>query len=109
MASRRINESEKTYLDSAGAASGPSGKSNIAPAVPAAVIYKLLGFTFAMITAPISIYFLSLNSIFGGNSTFAGFTAAISANVILIAYVVVAFKEDQSERLAEEQRQKKSD
>lgn len=30
------------------------------------------------------------------------------ANVVLIAYVVVAMKEDQSERLEEEERSKKS-
>lgn len=36
-----------------------------------------------------------------GNSTFAGATAAIMANVVLIAYVVVAMREDQSEQLDE--------
>ncbi|APA06443.1 hypothetical protein SS1G_12882 [Sclerotinia sclerotiorum 1980 UF-70] len=74
-------------------------KSNIAPAVPAHIIYKLLGFTLAMIIIPISSYFLTLNSIFRGNSTFAGATAAIMANVVLVGYVIVAMKEDQSEAL----------
>ncbi|KAM0182706.1 hypothetical protein ACHAPF_000952 [Botrytis cinerea] len=75
------------------------GKSNIAPAVPAHVIFKLLGFTLAMIVVPI------------GNSTFAGATAAIMANVVLIGYVIVAMKEDQSEALeaaAKEEESKKS-
>ena len=79
-----------------------------------------------MISMPIGTYFLSLNTIFGGkhgispllrsiadrrkgNSTFAGASAAVVANVILIAYVVVAMKEDQSEQAATEQKQKKAE
>ena len=89
-----------------------------------AVIYKLLGFTLAMIAGPIGTYFLTLNTIFkgclsrvphvstslrlcSGNSTWAGATAAIMANVVLIAYVIVAMKEDESEKLEAEQRAKK--
>jgi hypothetical protein len=34
-----------------------------------------------------------------GNSTFAGATAAIMANVVLVAYIVVAMREDQSEAI----------
>lgn len=37
-----------------------------------------------------------LTSNYTGNSTFAGATAAIMANVVLIAYVIVAMREDQS-------------
>jgi len=85
-----------------------SDSSNIAPAVPSSVIFKLLGFTFAMVTMPIGTYFLTLDSLYRGNSTFAGATAAIMANVVLIAYVIVAMKEDQSERLAAEQKEKKA-
>jgi len=83
-------------------------KSNIAPAVPAHVIYKLLGFTFAMVTFPIGFYFLTLNLLFKGNSTWAGATAAIVANVVLIGYVIVAMKEDQTEAMeaAEEEKKK---
>ena len=78
-----------------------------------------------MVTMPIGTYFLTLNSLYRGeqinrtfsapnaditqgNSTFAGATAAIIANVVLIAYVIVAMKEDQSERLAAEQKEKKA-
>jgi vacuolar ATPase assembly integral membrane protein VMA21 len=43
-----------------------------------------------------------------GNSTFAGATAAIMANVVLVAYVVVAMREDQSETLAAAEEKKKA-
>jgi len=82
--------------------------SSIAPAVPAHVIYKLLGFTFAMVVGPIGTYFLTVDTIFGGNSTWAGATAAIMANVVLIGYVIVAFQEDQSEALATAEKAKES-
>ena len=42
-----------------------------------------------------------------GNATFAGATAAISANVVLVAYVVVAMREDQSEAIALAEKEKK--
>jgi hypothetical protein len=59
-----------------------------------------------MIGGPIGAYYLTLHTIFKGNSTFAGATAAITANFVLIAYVVVAMKEDQSERLEAEKKAK---
>lgn len=86
------------------------------------VIFKLLGFTMAMVAAPISMYFLTVNSIFSGqsgfqpiartviltlgigNSTFAGATAAVTANVVLFAYIFVAWQEDKGERAAEQEK-----
>lgn len=92
------------------------------------VIVKLLAFTLAMIVVPIGSYFASVNTIYkgmlcthingaiqsswfnamyapavkidpsAGNSTYAGATAAIMANVVLIAYVFVAMREDQSDQ-----------
>ncbi|KAB2573998.1 hypothetical protein BFW01_g4231 [Lasiodiplodia theobromae] len=113
MTSRRIVSTEKTILDQDDAATAPGsgapqGDSNITPAVPAHVIFKLLGFTFAMITLPIGTYFVTVNTIFKGNSTFAGGLAAIMANVVLIGYVIVAMKEDQSDRLEAEAEAKKA-
>ncbi|KXL42765.1 MAG: hypothetical protein FE78DRAFT_153708, partial [Acidomyces sp. 'richmondensis'] len=64
------------------------------------VIAKLLGFTLAMITFPIGSYFLTVDKIFHGNSTYAGATAAIVANMVLVGYVIVAFQDDKSEREA---------
>lgn len=91
------------------------------------VIFKLLGFTLAMVAAPISMYFLTVNSIFSGelsdplvihpvavidtgekgNSTFAGATAAVTANIVLFAYIIVAWREDQGERAAETKEKEK--
>jgi hypothetical protein len=44
---------------------------------------------------------LYLTPIFPGNSTYAGATAALVANIVLIGYVVVAFQDDKSEREAD--------
>ena len=50
--------------------SGPAPeKSNIYPAVPRGVIVKLLGFTFAMIVAPIGSYFATVDALFSGMSS----------------------------------------
>ncbi|OQN95499.1 hypothetical protein B0A48_18371 [Cryoendolithus antarcticus] len=102
---RTLPSSEKT--PSHLASPPPNPKSNITPAVPASVIFKLLAFTFAMITLPIGSYFLSVKTIFKGNSTYAGALAAIMANVVLIGYVVVAFNDDKSEREEAEEERKK--
>ncbi|EXU96671.1 VMA21-like domain protein [Metarhizium robertsii] len=98
MATRRIISTEKTILEK----DDQPEKSNISPAVPKDVIFKLLGFTFAMIVVPISSYFLTVHTVFKvGNSSLAGGLAALLANVVLISYVIVAMKEDDSATLGE--------
>ncbi|KAJ5965438.1 Vacuolar ATPase assembly integral membrane protein vma21 [Penicillium waksmanii] len=76
----------------------PKTDSIVAPAVPSDVIFKLLAFTAAMVFGPIGMYFLTVNTIFGGNPTYAGIVAAVTANVVLFAYIYVAWKEDQGDR-----------
>ncbi|RMJ25043.1 hypothetical protein PHISP_04098 [Aspergillus sp. HF37] len=83
--------------------------SDVTPAVPSDVIFKLLGFTAAMIVAPIGMYFLTVESIFKGSATYAGITAAVTANFILFAYIFVAWRDDQGERAAlEKEKEKKA-
>ncbi|KAJ4402929.1 vacuolar ATPase assembly integral membrane protein vma21 [Didymella pomorum] len=119
MTTRRIINDEKTSLDYDGR--GAPGPSNTSPAVPSGVIFKLMSFTFAMITLPIGTYFFTNAYVFNGNddlsvwtassiitplthsgnATYAGGLAALMANVVLIGYVIMAFMDDQKE-LAEE-------
>ncbi|KAJ9656921.1 vacuolar ATPase assembly integral membrane protein vma21 [Neophaeococcomyces mojaviensis] len=70
------------------------GSSDTTPLVASNVIRTLLLFTAAMVICPIGSYFVTVNTIFRGNSTFAGGFAALVANVVLIGYVVVAWKDD---------------
>ena len=81
-----------------------------------------------MIAGPIGTYFLTLNTVFKGwlqsfwtggeftyshniigNSTWAGATAAFMANMVLIAYVIVAMREDESEKIAAEEKARKGE
>ena len=43
--------------------------------------------------------------IYLGNTTFAGATAAIMANVVLVGYIIVAFQEDQGEEKKDRKKQ----
>ncbi|KAF9735766.1 Vacuolar ATPase assembly integral membrane protein vma-21 [Paraphaeosphaeria minitans] len=109
MATRRIISSTNDPLDvdASGAPQAP-GPSNIAPAVPASVLFKLLSFTFAMVTLPIGTYFFITNYVLVGNNTVAGALAAVMANVVLIAYIVMAYQDDQAEQKEDAEKEKKA-
>lgn len=76
------------------------GPSDTTPVVSASVIHTLLLFTAAMVIFPIGSYFLTVNTVFRGNATFAGGFAALMANVVLIGYIVVAWQEDDENKTA---------
>ncbi len=44
-----------------------------------------------------------------GNSTWAGAAAAFMANIVLIAYVIVAMRDDESEKIAAEEKARKGE
>lgn len=120
MATRRNVQSDKAYEAAESprhiTPASPATHSNITPAVPLyesaqhagnlkqnaymfvrSIVFKLLTFTFLMVTLPITSYFVSRDYIYSGNSTWAGATAAIMANVVLFGYIIVAVLEDQGD------------
>ncbi|CCE86195.1 Piso0_005851 [Millerozyma farinosa CBS 7064] len=65
----------------------------MAAEIPISVIRKLTFFTAAMVIAPLLVFFISQN-LFHSSSIVSGGLAALTANIVLIGYVVVAFTED---------------
>jgi hypothetical protein len=61
------------------------------------VYWKLAAFSVAMFAAPLTAYYFSRDRVFGGNPTNAAGFAALIANVVLVAYVIAAFLEDQGD------------
>ncbi|ORY88030.1 hypothetical protein BCR35DRAFT_301924, partial [Leucosporidium creatinivorum] len=68
------------------------------------VLIKLGLFTLAMVVLPVGSYFVSRDWYFGDNLTGAGITAATVANLILVAFVVVALREDTLEGILRRRR-----
>ncbi|KAF2674664.1 hypothetical protein BT63DRAFT_449653 [Microthyrium microscopicum] len=68
-----------------------------AAGIPSSIVVTLLGFTVGMIVLPLGTYFVTINSLFNGNATLAGASAAAVANLVLVGYVYLAWREDQAE------------
>ncbi|KIR25984.1 hypothetical protein I309_05199 [Cryptococcus deuterogattii LA55] len=77
-----------------------TGKMAMAPqeSVQPAVLYKLILFVLLMAVVPIATYFGTLNYLWQGSTTWAAISAIAAANLILVGYVVVAFREDAASR-----------
>ncbi|RMZ90787.1 hypothetical protein DV736_g1994, partial [Chaetothyriales sp. CBS 134916] len=99
-----LNVPEKPLSPAQGGGDGSNVVSDVSPAVPVSVILKLLGFTLAMVVVPLGSFFFTRQYIFSGSSIYSGGFAALMANVVLIAYVVVAVLEDQGEQKAQERK-----
>ncbi|KAK9323959.1 hypothetical protein V1517DRAFT_318886 [Lipomyces orientalis] len=76
------------------ASSSQAAQAAGSPSVPPKVVRALAIFTIAMVTAPLSSFYLSVNFIFDGNRQWAGLVAALVANVVVIGYVMFAWNED---------------
>ena len=72
-------------------------------------LMTLVGLLCMIITVILCLVNFATHLVFRGNSTLAGATAAVMANVVLVAYVVVAMREDQSDQLAAQKKESKKD
>ncbi|OBZ90410.1 Vacuolar ATPase assembly integral membrane protein vma-21 [Choanephora cucurbitarum] len=57
------------------------------------VLVKLIVFTAALFAFPILTFFLTLHSLFEGNTTYAAGAAAAMANLIVALYIITAMLE----------------
>ncbi|KZT12806.1 uncharacterized protein LAESUDRAFT_16935 [Laetiporus sulphureus 93-53] len=63
------------------------------------VLAKLLIFSAALAVAPIASYFLSKDYLWDGNTTLAAVTAIVTANVVLVAYIIMSVREERQATL----------
>ncbi|EIW66581.1 hypothetical protein M231_02233 [Tremella mesenterica] len=71
-----------------------SGKMAPQNGIQSAVLWKLILFAILMAVVPIGTYFSSLRFLFDGSTTFSAIAAIIAANIVLVGYVIIAFRED---------------
>ncbi|TFK43648.1 hypothetical protein BDQ12DRAFT_731638 [Crucibulum laeve] len=72
-----------------------SAMSNVnAQAASGGVLLKLIIFSLSLGIVPLGSYFASQKYLWNGNATFAAITAVVSANIVLVAYIVTSLLED---------------
>ncbi|EIW73340.1 hypothetical protein TREMEDRAFT_42323 [Tremella mesenterica DSM 1558] len=71
-----------------------SGKLAPPNGIQSAVRWKLILFAILMAVVPIGTYFSSLRFVFGGATTPSAIAAIVAANMVLVGYVIVAFREE---------------
>ncbi|KAI0774377.1 hypothetical protein C8Q74DRAFT_1368858 [Fomes fomentarius] len=69
------------------------------------VLGKLITFALALGILPISSYFLSRDHLWNGNTIYAAITAIVSANVVLVAYIIEAVREESRSAAREKPKQ----
>ncbi|KAH6594931.1 hypothetical protein BASA50_006193 [Batrachochytrium salamandrivorans] len=72
----------------------PSHNSRSKLNISRSVIFNLVFFSFLVFAVPLTVFFYGLDTWFQGNPTYAGIAAALSANAVVLLFVVVAFSED---------------
>ncbi|KAI8815809.1 uncharacterized protein EV422DRAFT_572400 [Fimicolochytrium jonesii] len=81
----------------------------LGPRISGAVIAKLVIFSFLLFFLPLATYFGTLNRLYNGNQNYSAISAVIVANLVVFAYVVVAFLEDHGDQEADAAMAKKVD
>ncbi|KDR83865.1 hypothetical protein GALMADRAFT_86504 [Galerina marginata CBS 339.88] len=76
-----------------------------ADAAAGGVLFKLIVFSVSLGVIPLASYFLSLDYLWHGNSTFAAITAVVAANVVLVAYIISSVLEDKKDALSTSQKE----
>ncbi|KAI0776008.1 hypothetical protein BD413DRAFT_525726 [Trametes elegans] len=66
----------------------------VAQAESGSVLAKLVVFALSLGIAPISSYFLSRDYLWNGNTIYAAITAIVSANLVLVAYIIESVREE---------------
>lgn len=75
------------------------------------VTNKLLAYSGLMVGFPISTFYFSYYVLFKGNQDMLGWSgllAVLAANMVIVAYVIMAWREDEQDRLEEAQRKAKT-
>ncbi|KNZ79909.1 Vacuolar ATPase assembly integral membrane protein VMA21 [Termitomyces sp. J132] len=70
---------------------------NAAHASFRSVLIKLILFSLSLGLVPITSFFASQRYMWNGNSTYAAITAVVSANIVLVAYIISSVLEDKGD------------